>query len=144
MNANEVLLCKLDNDVLQVKCFEHDGEKTITCVRLEGFGEDGELALSGTVSFSNEHDIESFVNEEVVPHLKKRLGDSISTIDNAKIEITVVRMTLQRDCKIISSIVDFIFAIILLLPIQLWADTATTNGFSWTYTEGILQGSYDS
>ncbi len=113
MNANEVLLCKLDNDVLQVKCFEHDGEKTITYVRLEGFGEDGEFALSDTVSFSNEHDIESFVNEEVVPLWKKRLGDSISTIDNAKIEITVVRMTLQRDHKVITSIIDFIFVMLL-------------------------------
>lgn len=113
MNANEVLLCKLDNDVLRVKCFEHDGEKTITCFRLEGFGEDGEFALSDTVSFSSDHGIESFVIEEVVPHLKKRLGDRISTIDTAKIEITVVRMTLQRDQKIISSIVDFILAIIL-------------------------------
>lgn len=113
MNANEVLLCKLDNDVLRVKCFEHDGKTTINCFRLEGYGKDGDFMLSDTVSFSSRHDIASFVKEEVVPCLKKRLGDRISTIDNVKIQITIVRMTFQRDHKVISSIIDFILALSL-------------------------------
>lgn len=139
MNPNELLTCQLDNDVLQVKCYEHAGKITVSCFCIEGFGPDGEISLSETITFSGKSEIESYVKEVVTPLFEKKFGDSLPDIGKAKIEVTIYKMVLSKDGAIISSLKDFIIAIMFLL-LPLWTLSNPDSGYTYNfrvYGEGV-------